>query len=187
MTIRPVGRAQGESDERLMQRVQRGEARALERLFDRYRGPLFGFLVRRSGDVEMAEDLLQESWLRVVRSRERFDPSRRFSTWLFQIANNLCRDHARRRAVRERGRERVETEAAPAQPSQAPLDLRIEMKQRLERLPDPLREVLVLRYYHGLGERQIAEVVGAPAGTVKSRLHRAVRRLRDEAGSNHDD
>lgn len=186
MTIRPEGRAQGESDERLMQRVQRGEAGALERLFDRYRGPLFGFLVQRSGDVETAEDLLQESWLRVVRSRDRFDPRRRFSTWLFQIANNLARDRARRRAVRERGRERVEAEAAPAQPSQAPLDLRIEMKQRLERLPDRLREVLVLRYYQGLGERQIAELVGVPAGTVKSRLHHAVRRLRDEVGSNHD-
>ncbi len=90
-----------------MERVQRGELRAFELLFDRFRGRLFGFLVRRCGDGSVAEDLLQETWLRVVRSRDRFDPRRRFSTWLFQIANNLCRDRVRRLEVERRGKQKM--------------------------------------------------------------------------------
>ena len=82
-----------------MAAVRRGDEGALGVLLDRYRSRLFAFLIRRVGDPSAAEDLFQETWLRVVRARERFDPRRRFSTWLFQIANNLCRDRARRKAV----------------------------------------------------------------------------------------
>ena len=81
-----------------MVRVQAGDEGALAALMDRYKGPLYGFLNRRVGDAA-ADDLFQESWLRVVRARDRFDPRRRFSTWIFQIANNLCRDRGRRRAA----------------------------------------------------------------------------------------
>ena len=82
-----------------MVRVQAGEEGALVALMDRYKGPLYGFLSRRVED-SIVDDLFQESWLRVVRARDRFDPRRRFSTWIFQIANNLCRDRGRRRLGR---------------------------------------------------------------------------------------
>ena len=170
-----------ESDEQLMIRVQRGEAGAFEALFDRYRPRLFSFLARRCGDAATAEDLLQETWLRVVRARVRFDPRRRFSTWLFQIANNLCRDRARRRQVEDMGAEQIrETRFSGADRGPAPdLDLRLEMQRRVSELPDRLSEVLVLRYYHDLPEREIAAITGVPPGTVKSRLHRAVQILRE--------
>jgi RNA polymerase sigma-70 factor (ECF subfamily) len=167
------------SDEDLMVSVQAGDSQALATLIDRWRGPLYAFLWRRAGDG--ADDLFQESWIRVARARDRFDRSRRFSTWLFQIANNLCRDRwrrleARRRALdslrheeRASGRDRV---AAP----ELPADGRLE--RRLERLPERLREVLVLRYYQDRGEAEIAEILGVPRGTVKSRLHAAVRAAR---------
>jgi RNA polymerase sigma-70 factor (ECF subfamily) len=158
-----------------MVQVQAGSEGALETLVERWRARLFGFLQRRSGASE-ADDLFQETWLRVVRGRRGFDPRLRFSTWLFQIANNLCRDRFRRGIVSARGREALaelppETAADPS--------LRLDLARRLARLPDRLREVLVLRYYRDLGEREIAAQLGIPPGTVKSRLHAALRALRE--------
>ena len=164
-----------------MVQVQAGDEAALAELMGRYRGPLFGFLHRRS-DGAAADDLFQEAWIRVVRAKDRFDPRRRFSTWLFQIANNLCRDRARRRATQRRALDEVarQMEDAPASdppdPWQADRALRL-----LDTLPGRLREVLVLRYYHDLGEREIAEILGIPRGTVKSRLHKAIAELRAQA------
>ena len=163
-----------------MVRVQAGDEGALVTLMDRYKGPLYGFLNRRVGDAA-ADDLFQESWLRVVRARDRFDPRRRFSTWVFQIANNLCRDRARRREVESRSYQRLR-EFIDSEPGRGPaslLELRLELQRRISELPDRLSEVLVLRYYHDLSEREIAEIAGVPPGTVKSRLHKAVQILRE--------
>jgi RNA polymerase sigma-70 factor (ECF subfamily) len=167
------------SDEDLMVRVQAGDSQALAALIDRYRGPLYAFLWRRAGDA--ADDLFQESWIRVSRARDRFDRSRRFSTWLFQIANNLCRDRWRRQGARRRAFDalRDETRASGADTAAAPeLPADAELLSRLAALPDRLREVLVLRHYHDLGEAEVAEVLAIPRGTVKSRLHAAVRAAR---------
>jgi RNA polymerase sigma-70 factor (ECF subfamily) len=138
------------SDEDLMECVQAGDTQALAALIDRWRAPLYAFLWRRAGDG--ADDLFQESWIRVSRARDRFDRSRRFSTWLFQIANNLCRDRWRRQSARRRALDALR--------------------------PERLHEVLVLRYYQDLGEAEIAEILDIPRGTVKSRLHTAVRAAR---------
>src|SRR5215475_4907767 len=83
-----------QSDEDLVTRVARGDARALELLCRRWERPLYSFLSRQTGGRDV-DDLFQDTWLRVVRSAHRFDPRRRFSTWLFQIALNLCRDWRR--------------------------------------------------------------------------------------------
>lgn len=165
-----------------MRRVQQGDGRALDALVERHRRRLYGFLARRAPDGRR-DDLFQETWLRVVRAKDRFDPTLRFSTWLFQIANNLCRDGARRSAVesRERARAAADAAAAATHGGGAPgPDLRLDVGRRLARLPERLREVLVLRYFEDLPEREIAAVVGVPPGTVKSRLHAAVRVLRGE-------
>jgi len=170
-----------ETDERLMARVALGDESALAPLVERFRGPLYGFLARRAGEAD-ADDLFQETWIRVVRSRERFDPARRFSTWLFQIANNLCRDRARRRLVRERHRIEAQAEARgdPALRAAPALGEHLDVRERLGRLPERLREVLVLRYWRDLSEKEIAEIAGIPQGTVKSRLHAALKALREQ-------
>jgi len=163
-----------------MTRVQAGDEAALGELLGRWRSRLYAFLWRRAGDA--ADDLFQETWLRVVRAAERFDPQRRFSTWLFQIANNLCRDRARRGAVAEAHRDAMREEMLhdPRRLEAPALDLRLDMHRRIHALPERLREVLLLRYYHQLSEAEIADVVGIPRGTVKSRLHHAVRALRGQ-------
>jgi RNA polymerase sigma-70 factor (ECF subfamily) len=169
------------SDEALMARVQTGDEQALGELCDRFRGRLFGFLARRAGASD-AEDLLQETWLRVVRARASYDPTRPFASWLFQIANNLCRDRGRRRRVEAGGKEamREHVRADGGRLAPPPLDLRLDVHRRLQALSDAHREVLVLRYYHQLQEPEIAEILGIPRGTVKSRLHHAVRALRGQ-------
>jgi RNA polymerase sigma-70 factor, ECF subfamily len=159
-----------------MAQVQAGNEDALGTLVDRWRGPLFGFLQRRSGPAD-ADDLFQETWLRIVRARGRFDPRKRFSTWLFQIANNLCRDRFRRSAVALRGRAAIAELPRAAEPGP---DVRLDLERRLAALPDRLREVLVLRHLRDLGEREIAELLAIPPGTVKSRLHAAMRALRGD-------
>jgi RNA polymerase sigma-70 factor (ECF subfamily) len=160
-----------------MMQLQAGDERALALLMERFQGPLYGFLLRRVGDA--ADDVFQESWIRVVRARDRFDPTRRFSTWLFQIANNLCRDRHRRVSARQRALDAFRVEDAtvrPGPPGPEPREDR--MREVVLALPDRLREVLVLRYYEDLDEAEMAEVLRIPRGTVKSRLHAAVRALR---------
>jgi RNA polymerase sigma-70 factor (ECF subfamily) len=175
------------SDEELMARLQAGDERALAQLMQRYQAPLYGFLSRRVGSA--ADDLFQETWIRIVRARERFDTERRFAAWLYQIANNLCRDRYRRvdamrRAVdsfRVEDETLRETAAAPALPAGDA------MRERVLALPDRLREVLVLRYYEDLGEEEMANVLGVPRGTIKSRLHAAVRALRESLADASED
>lgn len=160
------------SDEDLVSRVAAGEAGALEELLRRYERPLSAYLHRRT-DGRDVEDLYQETWMRVVRAAGRFDVSRRFSTWLFQIATNLCRDWYRRRAP-----ESVvgDPDEQPS-PSSGRVDAALTARTLLARLPDAQREALVLRYYHDMSEAEISEILGCPPGTVKSRVHNALARL----------
>jgi RNA polymerase sigma-70 factor (ECF subfamily) len=157
------------TDEELLGRVAAGDEPALAALLQRYERPLSRFLHRHTGGRDV-DDLFQESWLRVVRHAQRFDVRQRFSTWLFQIAVNLCRDWFRRqRPVAE---DTVEVAAAPI-----PIDERLDAEKLLMLLPEAHREVVILRYFHDLSEEEIARIVDCPKGTVKSRLHNALARL----------
>jgi RNA polymerase sigma-70 factor (ECF subfamily) len=184
------------TDEDLVARVAAGDPDALETLVDRWRARLYAFCHRNLGvlGVPAAEvdDVVQETWLRVVRAAARFDPERRFPVWLFSIAVNLCRD-ARRRRRMEVGTEddAAATEAILDEPHAAHVPeafrrLRERDRQRaveamLARLPDAMREVVVLRFYEDLDLAEIAEATGLPVGTVKSRLFYAIRRVREMA------
>ena len=164
------------TDEDLIAAVARGEGAALAELTGRWERPLFRFIDRHTGGRDV-DDLYQETWLRVVRAARRFDPRRRFSTWLFQIALNLCRDWHRRAPPEPV--DPAATEAVPA-PTRDP-DAAIDARRLLAALPEPQRAVVLLRYYEDLGEDEVAEILGCPRGTVKSRLHGALRRLTEIA------
>jgi RNA polymerase sigma-70 factor (ECF subfamily) len=163
------------SDEELIGAVGRGDQRALAELCRRYQRPLHQFLHRHTAGRDV-EDLYQETWLRAVRAAPRFDSERRFSTWLFQIAVNLARDWHRRRIpepVETAGDDAVATGPGSAPATEAALDVR----RLLAALPEPQRSVVLLRYYHDFSEEEVAEMLGCPRGTVKSRLHHAMARL----------
>lgn len=166
-----------ESDEELMRAVAQGDERALADLVDRHAARVHAFLTRVVGDRDDADDLLQDTWMRVARGARSFDPTRRVRPWLYGIATNLARDLQRRRAVRVRALHEGSLEATRPQSPPGPVE-RIDMRARLAGLPERLREVLVLRYFEGLDEAEMADTLGIPRGTVKSRLHGALRALR---------
>jgi RNA polymerase sigma-70 factor (ECF subfamily) len=167
-----------ERDEELVGRLARGEEAALAELLRRWERPLSAFLHRHTGGRDV-DDLYQETWMRVVRHAGRFDRGKRFSTWLFQIAVNLCRDWHRRRGTEPLVGEGGE---AASVSSMARTEAGLDAARLLARLPEPQREVVMLRYYHDLGEEEVAEILGCPRGTVKSRMHNALARLSEMAG-----
>jgi RNA polymerase sigma-70 factor, ECF subfamily len=159
------------SDEDLVGRLVDGDELALRELLRRYERPLANFIHRHTNGRDV-EDLYQETWLRVVRHAQRFDRRRRFSTWLFQIAVNLCRDWHRR------------PPADPVPPADragndelSATEARVDVARLLAALPEPQREVVLLRYYEDLTEDEVAQILECPKGTVKSRLHNALLRL----------
>ncbi len=172
------------TDEELARRAARGDPDAAEALVLRYEQRLYGLIVRILGRPgPEAENLFQETWLHAMRALSDFDPGRRFSTWLFQIAVNQCRDRWRREATEKKARPALEAGAGSAAADGQDMALEkkediLKLRSFIEHLPHDQREVLVLRYYHQLSEKEVAEIVGCPAGTVKSRMHHAIQKLR---------
>ena len=171
---------------------QRGDARAFEALVKRHRGAVFQFLLRSVGERGRAEDLLQETWLKVVRGAAAWEPKARFTTWVYTMARNLCVDEARRATHRKPAAATgaVEEEEGPPPSERVPDDgaapdraahnarLRPLLERALRALPPEQREVFVLREYSGVPFKEIAEVTGVPEPTVKSRMRYALEGLR---------
>jgi len=172
------------SDEALMEDLRAGNLAAFRTLYDRHHRRVFNFLLRFLGDRQTAEDLLQETFLRVFASREAYRPTAAFRTWLFTIARNLLVDHSRRAFARP---EDLDAEALQtmADPSPNPLtrleglDLEERLQTAITRLPPFQREVVLLSRFADLSHEEIAQVTGASAGAVRVALHRGLRRLHD--------
>lgn len=163
----------------LMLRVKAGDSAALEELYRLYERPLFSYLYRLSGNRTRAEDLLQETFLRVWRSAARYTPSAKVSTYLFQIAHNLfANEAARRRPAALPDGTDPETRSDPAWDLER-RDTRSAVLQALRTLPEGERACLLLSEYQGLSYSEISEILDIPEGTVKSRIFNALRRLRD--------
>ncbi len=177
----------------LLRRARRREPEALCKLVEIYNARVFGLLYRLTGSRDAAEDLLQETFLRVVRVIGQYEHVGKFEPWLFRIAANLARDRARR--LVRRGEAGLANENSPsavprisssAHDERDPAEQLVhrEAGQQLEaclsRLSDAEREIIVLRHYSDLSFREIAELLGIPLGTALARAHRALQRLRAE-------
>jgi RNA polymerase sigma-70 factor (ECF subfamily) len=161
--------------------VQGGDLTSLQELMLRYEKGLYSFLARYTGDGHLAEDLFQDCFLRVVQKRETFDSARGFRPWLYSVAANLARDACRRREVRSRdvNRERLVSRKAPPRPDEEAerLEEAEMVRAVVAELPGDARTMVLLHFYQGLTYREVAESLGVPVGTVKSRMHWAVARL----------
>ena len=181
--------------EQLLGRAQRPEPEALETLYELYARSVYGLLYRLTRSRDDAEDLLQGTFLRVVRVLPDYQHTGKFESWLFRIAANLVRDRARKMARHQqaierqfpRGVERASAgRAAAARPGpDEELDRR-EAETRLQdclaELSDMEREIILLRHYSELSFREIAEMLDIPLGTALSRAHRALARMRRQLG-----
>ena len=153
----------------------------MEALVHRYHQPLFAYLYRLSGNRHLAEDLTQEAFVRLMSRIGQYHFPQPFKPWLYTLVHNLYKDTCK--AADQRMTRPAADPAGEGRPE--PFDLserladRIAVTAALGQLEADQREVLLLRYYQDLKVDEIARVTGAPAGTVKSRLHGAIRRLRD--------
>ncbi|MFQ5461555.1 MAG: RNA polymerase sigma factor [Phycisphaerae bacterium] len=178
------------SDEKLLADYVSGDEGSFELLVRRHARELYQFAIRFTGNSVAAEDVVQEALLQMHTSAEQFDPKRRLKPWLFTITANKARDYLRRRNRKrelpfdacvnqddESGQRFLSLFSGNDEPPDLGLSLdekRKAVKDVVESLAPKLRTVLVLSYYHRMPYRDIAEVLGLPLGTVKSRLHAAV-------------
>ncbi|MEZ5500965.1 MAG: RNA polymerase sigma factor [Steroidobacteraceae bacterium] len=178
------------SDEELMQRYSAGEPGAFDTLYARHRTALYRYLLRQSRDAAVTDDLFQETWSRVISSRERYQPTARFRTYLFHLAHNCFIDHYRRRKARpevgaEPGlEERIAADEGsdPAQRVEAAV-MRRRYLRALESLPAEQRDTFLLYEEAGLSLDDIGGVMGVAAETAKSRLRYAVAKLKKALAS----
>jgi RNA polymerase sigma-70 factor (ECF subfamily) len=182
-------RADRLSDEQLMTNLDGPEVeRSISTLYDRYSRTVFGVGFKILGDRSLAEELVQEVFLKVWRSAQTFDPSRgSFSTWLYRVTRSVALDLYRKRAHRVRqvsdGDVHITTTRDLSAGPQEIVDeswLSWRVSRALDMLDAPHREVIDLAYFGGLSQREISERTGVPLGTVKTRTASAYKRLRKE-------
>ena len=186
---------QNRTDEQLLAAYREGDVGSFADLVSRYQRELFHFLVRFVGDRAAAEDVFQEAFLQVHQSAEQFDLQRRFRPWLFTIAANKARDMIRSQARRptsplqasinsnddDSGEflDLLSSAAAMPQEDLERQELQTAVQKTVMAMPEHLREILLLSYFHQFPYKQISEILDIPLGTVKSRLHAAVAHFAD--------
>lgn len=180
------------TDEDLLLALRRGHSDSLGVLVARWETPLFRFVSRLVERPDDARDVCQETFLRILDKADAFRDGARFSTWMYQIALNLCRDQTRRKrrwgrlvvgtpvVETDTPREAAAPETVATNPSAALFDTerRSAVRGALSRLPREQREVLLLKEYEDLKFREIAVVLGVPESTVKSRMYAGLEAMR---------
>ena len=198
-----------ETDEDLMLAFAQGNAQAFERLYERHRKPIFNFILRSVHSVELAEELMQDVFMRVIQNAQSYTRQAKFTTWLYTIARNICIDAYRRKrhrvmlslqqsalgSAQEDGptlEQALEDREASGKSEDKTFFQQVQhrLEAGLEGLPPEQREVFLLREVSHLSYKEIADIVGTLENTVKSRMRYALEYLRrhlEAAGITLDD
>src|SRR5436190_1677270 len=189
------------ADETLMLRYQGGDRASFAQLVRRHQTALYNFALRQVRIPQVAEDVVQETFVRVVQNAGDFKHEARFTTWVYTITRNLCIDHLRKRALRKhpsldesRGEEgdgpTLGEQTADPRASVEREATGTELKERIARavdlLPDEQREVFLMREIANLPFKEIAEITNVPENTVKSRMRYALERLQEALAEYED-
>lgn len=171
-----------QSDSSLMRRVQAGETAQLALLFERYHVPLFRYLLHLTGNRAFSEDLVQECFLRVLKYAASYDSSFTFQVWLYRMARNAYFDARHKHRLEVTGNETPEIRSR--EPIADELLARKEdtafLQEALEKLSEDRREILVLSRFHNLRYEDIALILKCEIGTVRVRVYRALKELREK-------
>jgi RNA polymerase sigma-70 factor (ECF subfamily) len=175
------------SDERLMERIVAGDERAFGALYDRYQRKLLAYFRRMLwNDRERAQDFLQELFTKIAQRPGSYDPARPFSTWLYSVANNMCKNEYRREETRRAavphlraGFEHVDGVHGDGVDRER---FCVRLDEELDRLEPDHRATFVMRYHQDMAIKEIAQVFGISEGTVKSRLFYTVKKLAGRLG-----
>jgi len=183
------------SDEELLKLFRAGNASAFDALVHRYEGELFGYLNRYLRNRELAEDTFQTTFMTVYQKAETFEEGKRFKPWLYAIATNQAIDASRKRKRRQTislenewdsgessakaGSLRDVLESNNEKPDSSAMmdEKKVQVRKAIDTLPENLRQVLLLAYFHEFKYQEISEVLEIPLGTVKSRLHAALEKF----------
>lgn len=171
------------SDQQLAERMAQGEQEAFELLVTRYHGPLLSYITQQLGDRAKAEDLVQETFIRLIRHLERHGSLDQLRPWLYKVALNLCRDYWRSSSYRS---EYASANELPDDPDPSPgAEELMERQETVEQiaesltwLPDVQQDVVRMRFFHDLKLQEIAETMDLPLSSVKSHLYGALRKLK---------
>lgn len=180
------------ADEVLMLRYKEGDLEAFEILLERYQQPLFTFVFRFCNDYHQAEDLVQEVFLRLIKSAKTYEPKAKFSTYIYTFAHNICVDNFRRGKKRKTTslsqpidveqeltlEDTVKDERANPEKDYRQKSLEIALQEAVAELPEEQREVFLLREQMNLPFEEIARVVGCLPSTAKSRMRYALQSIR---------
>ncbi len=178
------------TDEQLIALFQQGEEEAFLALVGRYKDRLMNFVFRFLGDYEEAEDLVQETFLRVYKNRHAYQEIAKFSTWIYTIAGNLARSELRKRkrrktvtmsqlAQEDREYDPADTDAGPLDKTMSSYSL-AEIEKAIHGLPEPFKTIILLRDIQELSYEDISKILDIPMGTVKSRVNRARLKLQSK-------
>jgi RNA polymerase sigma-70 factor (ECF subfamily) len=175
------------SDEKLMEFIQHGDTSAFDELYHRYSQRLLLYFFRELGcDEQKAQDFLQDAFLKILEKPGLFDPERKFSTWIFTVAYNMCKNEYRRLQAREMVENDVDVEGisqgceSEDHSSEQNVDRKMFEKAllaELEKFDDGHRSAFLLRYQQNLSIREIGEILGCSEGTIKSRLFYTTQKL----------
>ena len=174
---------------RLVQDAKAGKTEAIEQLIDLYGRRLYGLLYRLSSSTADAEELLQETFVKMLRGLQAYREDGRFEAWLFSIAANTARDALQRQQrapatvsfdAEHNSRSAVASDEAAPEKMAARAEAADLLQQALQELSAAEREVVSLRFFSSLAFKDIAEILGVPLGTALARAHRGLRHLRDK-------
>ena len=168
----------------LIQRWQSGNSDAFEAIFNYYKDKVYRTALLMIGNASQAEDILQEVFVRVYKSKDKFDGDENsFKRWLYRITSNICIDNYRKKSLSFSSLEEMSEqgfEPAEKGPTHSKFEDRDAIGQAMTALDSKHRLVVILRYFHELPYEEIAQILDVPLGTVKSRLNTAIKTLRRE-------
>lgn len=172
------------SDEFLMEKLREGDRSMLEPLIRRYERPLFAYACKILKDRDRAQDVFQETFIRVFRRRSTYRTGARFRPWLYQICLNLCRDLLRKQTRQSETELKDELPLPDLRPGPEERSEKTAVAARVREavtaLPEKQRQVVILAQYQGLSYPEISEILKVPVGTIKSRMFHAVKKLAQE-------
>lgn len=184
MALQPV-LYQTYADEELLSPVAKGSAAAFDELYKRYGQKMFGYFFRMLWkNKELAEDQTQELFVKIIRHAGSFEAGRSFSTWLYSIAHNMCKNEYRKAEIRMK-HATTKTGEGVAAPAGKSLDLqkfRAAVVRCISRLTEEKKSLFILRFQEQLSVPEISQVLDIPEGTIKSRLFYLLKEMKEELG-----
>jgi RNA polymerase sigma-70 factor (ECF subfamily) len=188
-------------EKKLAQLAKNGDRHAFRQLVDLYQQKIYHLAYRMLGNIQEAEDVVQDTFLRVYTNLGKYDPAQKFSTWIYRIGTNLCIDLLRKRKRKQKisldanlyDSESTDGYAVlPSDENEQPdhrlvlSETKRQVQEAVDSLPEQYKSIVILRYLHDMSLQEISEVLDMPVTTIKTRLHRGREYLRGKIGSLQD-